>query len=435
MDQFIDISYYTPESIEADEDEDGAVVMTASPPTEEDSAASAVVALSEQQTIDAPPGRWRCYGTYFAVTWSRCPETWEQMIRVLMPKWSSDVEILVVSQEKHQDGGLHYHAFFKFKSRKNFKSPFTFDLVMEPGKEYHANYKVANQPEGWMKYVLKEKEWKVLVGPEGFDPTKYVMRGKAKSGALVPNARVNGMAAEVARLLMEGATPRSILDSHPGFFLKEKKKIYDLADMLLTERLFKESLGYEALLARIDEGLRDPKWTSHEMMRYNASAAATVIGWLKENLKFDRVPRTKQLYLHGDPNIGKSRTVAQLRQYIRLWEVPKNTEYYDGYQNGCYHMAYIDEFAGQHTMTWLNSFLDGNPLFLNQKYGGVTKTDVLPVMIMSNMTPAEIYQKSLNNQENVKARPSFDALVSRLIVVNVDEESMEFVSRILGWLS
>jgi len=56
----------------------------------------------------------------------------------------------VIAQEKHEDGGLHIHAFIKVDKRVNFKNGI-FDLP-----EHHGNYQVAKSWRAVQKYITKD---------------------------------------------------------------------------------------------------------------------------------------------------------------------------------------------------------------------------------------------------------------------------------------
>jgi len=155
-----------------------------------------------------------------------------------------------------------------------------------------------------------------------------------------------------------------------------------------------------------------------------------IIEWLRRNLKEGRrIPRTRQLWIWGRPGIGKSHFLAKLEELLSMYEIPKDIEFYDQYCEGVYHMAYIDEYKGQKQLQWLNSWLDGHPLYLNQKGSGTRKRDNLPTIVLSNYDAKSVYHKAY---ADTYSSSSVDALLDRIEEVQVFKEDMDFVLLVLG---
>ena len=80
-----------------------------------------------------------------------------------------------------------------------------------------------------------------------------------------------------------------------------------------------------------------------------------------------RQPRQKQLWLWGPPGIGKTRFLSYLRARLRVYDMPKDEDFYDSYEDGCYDLVVMDEFKSHKKIQFLNAWCDGQPLPLRQK--------------------------------------------------------------------
>jgi len=132
-----------------------------------------------------------------------------------------------------------------------------------------------------------------------------------------------------------------------------------------------------------------------------------LIKWLALNIRAPRQPRQLQLWLWGPPGIGKSRLVGQLRTMLRIYDMPKDEEYYDHYDDGSYDLVVVDEFKHQKRIQFLNAWADGQPLALKQKGSQTVKYSNLPLIILSNYSISQCYRDGVGR----------DALVSRFVEV------------------
>lgn len=140
---------------------------------------------------------------------------------------------------------------------------------------------------------------------------------------------------------------------------------------------------------------------------------AALQGWAQQALD-RRQPRPLHLWLHGETGLGKSFFVEQLSWFARLFYVPMDEDFYDGYEDGAYDLAVFEEMKAQKKVQWLNKFLDPAPVYLRVKGSQVMKTDFLPCIFLSNLLPHEAYHHlyALNNGV-------YAALRRRLLVVSL----------------
>lgn len=102
----------------------------------------------------------------------------------------------------------------------------------------------------------------------------------------------------------------------------------------------------------------------------------------------------KHLYIVGSTGIGKSYLANLLRDTIRVYDIPHES-WNDMYCDGTYDLMIMDEFNGQKTITEMNLLTDGYPTPLKRRSSPpYTKRDKLPVIILSNKAPEEVYHKA-----------------------------------------
>lgn len=99
---------------------------------------------------------------------------------------------------------------------------------------------------------------------------------------------------------------------------------------------------------------------------------------------------------------------------MRIYEIPKDEDFYDYWADDAYDVAILDEFKGQKKIQWLNAWLDGSPCTLRQKGAQYVKFYNVPTIIISNFSPHEVYK----NSDERKLAP----LLDRLEVIEIQEE-------------
>ena len=101
-----------------------------------------------------------------------------------------------------------------------------------------------------------------------------------------------------------------------------------------------------------------------------------------------------------------------LRARLRVYDMPKDEDFYDGYEDGCYDLVVMDEFKSHKKIQFLNAWCDGQPLPLRQKGCQSVKNDNLPLIVCSNFSIENCYHEGIGR----------DALVDRFNVVRMEKE-------------
>lgn len=289
-----------------------------------------------------------------------------------------DVQYVVASVEEHADGDPHVHALVTCKRKINLRNSRFLDPVFH-GK--HAHMQPVRNPAHVMNYVIKHGNWDA----RGVDPVAFV-----KAAGM----RKSTKASIIAGKIVSGCTMTQLLDEHPDYMLMNLQKV-------------------KAFKAFIDGVVSEKKETWKLLcMGQMRQEHIEILIWLNANILRPRKFKQKQLYLYGPPNTGKTSLAIWLERFCRIYWAPMHEEFYDAYDDNAYDLVVLDEFAATKHITHLNSFLDGSPMTLRTKGGQYFKKSKLPVMILSNKGPNEIY-------ENVSSWQK-DALISRLTVVRTE---------------
>lgn len=104
-------------------------------------------------------------------------------------------------------------------------------------------------------------------------------------------------------------------------------------------------------------------------------------------------------------------------------------DFYDFYDDDQYDLIVLDEFKGQKTIQHMNRWLDGQKMTIRKKGSQGLKTKNLPIIIISNYSPQEVYHK-------VAEHGRLDSFLDRLEIVEIKEmidfQSIEFLPPVVG---
>lgn len=340
-----------------------------------------------------PTGTFRLQARCLYLTYPQCQTKKEELLE--NARNYLDLVAYCIAEEKHADGTPHLHAVLELRSKQSFNgkpgSALLDSLVISSAhpKGKHGNYQAVKHLNECLKYITKENDHI----HEGFDLRKL------NQHSLVKTSKHD----EIAKKLNEGMSLKELNKTHPGYVLNNMKKLEYYRHFLSTS--FSKAL---LPLVRVETS-RMPK---------GSEVALTLASWMNANLtqtgRVTREPRQKQLWIHGPPAIGKTRMISQLRNHLRIYDVPFE-EFQDDYQDDEYDVAVFDEFQGwQKTVTFLNKFLEGSPMYLRKKGGQIYKQKNLSCIILSNFSPREAYPHVPDLQ--------MEALESRLEVIEVEDE-------------
>lgn len=272
---------------------------------------------------------------------------------------ADNVSYLCVSTEDHEDGTPHLHALVCLKNKVDIKNAATLDEI---GGGKHGNYQSAKNVRNVLEYVKKGGN--------------FVEHGTCPVKANETKCRM------IASQLLEGADLDKVIETDPGFALLHLRAIM----------MFKH---------QVDQ-MKMKKREKPSPLSYSFYGHMIEIG-------FSREFKQKQYWIWGGPNTGKTSFINDLGVHGFLgYQIPTNDDHVE-WENGTYDFAYIDEFHGQLSITFLNQFLQGSLLKMNVKGRSAIKRENIPVFILSNFPP----DRAWKNISDV----SLNALLSRLHII------------------
>lgn len=301
----------------------------------------------------------------FILTFPQNSTSKETVLERLLLKFPEEVENAIVAQEKHSDGEPHLHCLISFKERKCLPMN-GFDFLADK----HGNYQPVHSFVKSVEYVTKDKDYV----SHNIDPVAFLDKKTPKSE-------------KIAKLCQEGKTLSEIDEEHSGFVLNNKRKIQEYIQ-------FQKEKKQREIPVEPREYIIDEFFTLK----------------IGTPLPF----RSKQLYLYGEPGIGKTTLIRKLCEKHRGFCIPTNNDF-QHYDDDLYDFAFIDEFKGQLTVQFLNQFLDGQRLPLNTKGSTTIKNKNIPVIILSNHNLCNVY----------KSETYIDSLVDRLHIIEVKRSDIE----------
>jgi len=282
-----------------------------------------------------------------SLTYPQCPAPKDLVFEGL--KNNKYPKIIVVSQEEHKDGNKHLHVYLEYPTRFRSSKPTVFDIVYN-GVTYHPNIQSTKKKAKWLNYLTKEDPEPLVYG---IDLDAYLQAvTKKKSYALYQ------------------------------CILKKKK---------ITQEMINENPTMLRGLCNLQRDLAayNQLPTQEELER---EPLTEVTIWNHKEIVMPRKFKQRQYWICGSKNKGKTTMIMNLiEKGYSGYEMPVNNDW-SGYHDGVDFM-WIDEYRGALTIQMLNRLLDGQPCRLNTKGGVVFKNKNIPIFIISNYLPEEVYNK------------------------------------------
>lgn len=312
------------------------------------------------------------------LTYPQCTLGKELLLENVKAHFGENLDMAVVGHELHQDGNSHLHVAIWLKSVVSLSGAACLDHLASS----HGDYRAMRNQKKCLEYVTKDGD---IAMTEGMDVVSLLEAWSKKKSQV---------AHEVAIAVREGATMTEVEKSYSSFYMMNKRKIEEYHSWIQRKKA-KPEMVWRGIVIRTPMSMED-----------------SMIGaWLNSAIKQERGLRAKQLYIWGAPGLGKTHLIEELAKYLRIYTIPRE-DWETGYEDGYYDLAILDEFKGQKSLQWLNTWLDGSMMRLKIKgVDGGMKRQRIPTIILSNRDPRAVYMKV----DTVYV----DAFVDRLTVVNV----------------
>jgi len=335
-------------------------------------------------------------------------ETLEELLEQLH-KWCAerdrDVLEAIIAIEEHEakpkdkghengeDPGRHIHACFKLDKAFNTQNPAFFDTLF--GTK-HGNIQTCRDYSACQIYCNKDGN----VITFNVDIEAVVESTRTKKG--VKHETVANFCRKEPRTLQQ------VDDKFPGYTLQHLNKISSYLKLQDERRRTTKQPYY---------GIDQAK--TFMLGRTNPNLVR-IVGWLNQNLPpATREHKQKQLWLHGPPNVGKSRLQSQISKYLNALIVANESQWWSG-MNQHKEIIFFDEFTGYKCLTDMKRLLDGSefPMPIKGELPFIKlESQNIPIIICSNSSPEQVYH-------NVKEeRPiEFNGLMERILVIEVTQE-------------
>lgn len=301
------------------------------------------------------------------LTYPQCPVPPCALLDFLKDLLGDNLDCACISQELHQDGNQHLHAFVQLKERIRLgkeKFAWYFDLNYDDPC-YHPNTQAARNVRNVVNYVVKGRFNGAMQ-----DFVEYNMSAQAVLAKKAPKAD------KIAKMIDAGKSLKECFTEEPGYVAFNLAKIQYFQSWHATQQT--KSLD---------------SWNIIDLTQFQSTSSEYLIAtWLNANVKQKRPPRTKHLMLVGPTRVGKTYLTDILRNYLRVYDCPAEGPYFPRWEDGLYDLVIIDELRGGWKPPQLLAFLGGSPTML-KTYGAMNfKTDNVPVIITSNQTFRESYK-------------------------------------------
>lgn len=292
----------------------------------------------------------------------------------------------IVSEEKHEDGSPHLHAYLTFEKAKRISRADYFDLgnPENPDQVFHPNIQTCKNMKECIKYITKDDK---EPAQHNID-YKQILAGKSSKFAII------------ARQVMDGKSMLEINDTDPGFVLQHKRKLEEYQTWVVMKKPRLDLLPWQPVPV--------PAFGPDRQLAE----------WLNSNIFHPGRPlKARQLYLYSPPNCGKTTLITWLSRFCRIYYMPLLEDFYDFYDDDSYDLVVIDEFKGQKQIQFLNQWLDGQTTTVRVKGGQRLKRRNLPCIILSNWALPTVYHGAIEKHGHDVISP----LVARLDIVSVNQ--------------
>lgn len=296
-------------------------------------------------------------------------------------------KVAIIAREKHKDGTYHLHIFLEYHKKRDIRNPRIFDDLC--GK--HCNITSVRYPAKTLRYIIKDDD--------------YVLFGITEAQIQIILTGTSYALAEVAAFIAENPDVNEVAIRFPTTFIHYHKGLQHLCEI---HRLRQSTKTTPFLWDNVPKTL----------LIADGAPQVLLLDWFVEAFmhvnEVKRPLRTPQLWLHGGTSTGKTRFLAFLCKHWKGFLLSATERFYANYNDYDVDFLFMDEFHGNKKLYFLNSLLGGEPMVLPYKGGQYTKRVNKPVIICSNLTPAQSFPNVSVNRPVV-----WEAFLTRILVLDV----------------
>lgn len=281
---------------------------------------------------------------------------------VLLPICSS----VIVGQERHQDGGTHYHAVFKTLDGY-FLTQILDYLRGYFGADAAIDLQVPRVNRTVVHYCCKEDLDPIIEGDDFKKDLPF-------SVCAMEFVKSNATFSLVHPFVIAHWTSYRFLESLHQEYWATRYNPVELPSCVRAVR---------------DEGIR---FAVGERLFLRSIWAQQVVDWVQEGFRLPRAHKSRQLYLYGVPNCGKTTLMRSLVDFSKGFLAGRDKWWFEGFSPSLHGFVILDEFDYPtfSCKKELLKCLAGEPFVANVKGKSPLRVDVnLPVIMITNEDPPE----------------------------------------------
>jgi len=344
--------------------------------------------------MEKPTKKFSINARKFFVTLNKTEQTKEIVAQKLKERYREQIKCLIIARETYKENpGHHIHIGIEFNKKKRITNHREFDNLFTKTEVKRGAHASIESMKGTMqeteKYLRKEDTDPLIVGEIEADQKKEKLTD------------------EIAKMIMEGKDDEEITLLHPGFMMMNSKRIDDFRKKCEMWKERKKEVTWK-ILQRTENMSQEEK---------------DVQDWLNQNILQERVHKQQQLFITGFPNSGKTLLVNVLESQLRIFHMPTQEQFYDGWKDDAYDLIVFDEWNQiHHQHSWLMKLLEGGPNRMRSKGGSTLKRNRVPIIILTNYQWNQLYP---DGEKKIEGQ----AMEARILKVDlVDQLTQEKIS-------
>ena len=324
-------------------------------------------------------------------------------------KKTNNPEKYIISEESYANGESHFHVILSYNQRKTITDPRHFDY-----ETIHPNIQTLRNLKAALEYVQKEDRNPLT----NVDLLKQLMVEHTKSTKHVYRFLQQHMLKDPFNFDVD-----QFLEQH-DLYKQIYKTNYTKALNLLKRRQNSTCHRYlttPTLIKQITRELIEESLSLQELTLFDSwpgyQRIVDHINSVRE-YKCIRPFKTLQPLIVGEPSIGKTTLINELRKYFVLY--PMNvSNWFPKYKDGIYQIFSWNEFrlTGKLPYSDILQLLEGSVMDLQYKGGSAIRRDNQLIIMTSNLTLKQhINRKFVDTQSRKISQQNLGVRIQELIV-------------------
>lgn len=290
--------------------------------------------------------------------------TKRQIADLLKEFFGDQIIQLVIAQEEHLNGELHFHGYVQM-DRRTFISA---RMVAEALGTYAHIHGVDDK---WLEYLLKFDEDPLVEG------TRWNSRQEVLDYLESTSKKMTDRISE----FLASHTLAEAQQIWPGYVMQHWNalNIYktQMDNIRAQERQQLQLLPWEPI--PIDEAMEQHNEVISRWLNYIAS--------FNDDTNTEQIGKRAHLYIQAPKNAGKTRLQTTLKKFFRVFEYHWNqSDWQDDFNSEDYDLILFEEFNSNRYLDLprLNNFLDGGGKVSRRNKAPLLRNKRIPALFLSN---------------------------------------------------